>query len=72
MAEPTFDVVSEVNLPEVANAVSQARKEVAQRFDTVGVGDANGVRRDDWHVTRPSLLWQKLVGEQIAGLQLLR
>ncbi len=30
---PSFDIVSEVNLQEVDNAVNQARKEVATRFD---------------------------------------
>ncbi len=33
MGDPSFDVVSEVNLPEVANAVAQAQKEIGQRFD---------------------------------------
>jgi hypothetical protein len=36
MGDPSFDVVSEVNLPEVANAVAQARKEIGQRFDLKG------------------------------------
>ncbi len=36
MSEPSFDVVSQVNLPEVANAVAQAHKEIAQRFDLKG------------------------------------
>ncbi len=36
MAEPSFDVVSEVALPEVANAVAQAQKELANRFDLKG------------------------------------
>ena len=30
---PSFDVVSEVDLQEVRNAVDQASREVAQRFD---------------------------------------
>jgi uncharacterized protein YajQ (UPF0234 family) len=34
--ENTFDVVSEVNLPEVQNAVQQAGKEIATRFDFRG------------------------------------
>jgi len=34
---PSFDVVSEVNIQEVDNAVSQARKEIATRFDFKGV-----------------------------------
>lgn len=36
MADPSFDVVSEVNLAEVSNAVAQAQKEIAQRFDLKG------------------------------------
>jgi uncharacterized protein YajQ (UPF0234 family) len=42
---PTFDVVSEVDLQEVRNAVDQARREVSTRFDfkdtgsTVELGD---------------------------------
>lgn len=40
MADPSFDVVSEVNLPEVVNAVQQARKEVAQRYDLKGTAAA--------------------------------
>lgn len=44
-AVPTFDVVSEINLQEVRNAVDQARREVSTRFDfkktgsTVELGD---------------------------------
>ena len=40
MPEPSFDVVSEVNLPEVANAVQQAQKELAQRYDLKGTAAA--------------------------------
>ncbi|HEX7464066.1 MAG TPA: DUF520 family protein, partial [Actinomycetota bacterium] len=29
----SFDIVSQVSMPEVANAVDQARREIAQRFD---------------------------------------
>jgi len=37
MAETfSFDIVSEVNLQEVDNAVNQARKEIAQRYDFKG------------------------------------
>lgn len=32
----TFDIVSEVDLQEVDNAVNQARKEIAQRYDFKG------------------------------------
>jgi uncharacterized protein YajQ (UPF0234 family) len=33
---PSFDIVSEINLHEVANAVDQANREVGQRFDFKG------------------------------------
>ena len=33
MPDNTFDVVSEVEMPEVANAIQQATKELIQRFD---------------------------------------
>jgi uncharacterized protein YajQ (UPF0234 family) len=35
---PSFDVVSEVDMAEVANAVDQARRELVQRFDFKGTG----------------------------------
>jgi len=35
---PSFDIVSEVNLHEVTNAVDQASREVDQRFDFKGTG----------------------------------
>ena len=35
---PSFDVVSEVNLHEVANAVDQSNREVSTRFDFKGSG----------------------------------
>ena len=49
MADPTFDVVSEVNLPEVANAVAQAQKEIAQRYDLKG--SAAGIEQKDKELT---------------------
>jgi hypothetical protein len=33
---PSFDIVSEVNLHELTNAVDQASREVSQRFDFKG------------------------------------
>ena len=38
MAEPSFDVVSKVDRQEVDNALNQAAKEIAQRFDFKGTG----------------------------------
>jgi uncharacterized protein YajQ (UPF0234 family) len=36
MADPSFDIVSEVNWMEVSNALQQAQKEIASRFDFKG------------------------------------
>jgi cyclic-di-GMP-binding protein len=36
--ESSFDVVSQVDLQEVRNAVDQARREISQRFDFKGTG----------------------------------
>jgi uncharacterized protein YajQ (UPF0234 family) len=33
MPENTFDIVSKIELPEVSNAIQQARKELEQRYD---------------------------------------
>ncbi|WP_077490555.1 YajQ family cyclic di-GMP-binding protein [Sinomonas mesophila] len=38
MADSTFDVVSKVDKQEVANALNQSQKEIAQRYDFKGVG----------------------------------
>ncbi len=38
MADPSFDIVSKVDRQEVDNAVNQAAKEVATRFDFRGTG----------------------------------
>ena len=43
---PSFDVVSEVDLQEVHNAVDQANRELATRFDFRGV-DASYLRIED-------------------------
>lgn len=42
---PSFDVVSEVDLQEVDNAVNQARKEIVQRYDFKG--SETEVERDE-------------------------
>jgi uncharacterized protein YajQ (UPF0234 family) len=49
MADSTFDVVSEVSLPEVANAVAQAQKETGQRYDLKG--SAAGIEQKDKELT---------------------
>lgn len=44
---PSFDVVSEVNEPELRNAVDQAKREIGNRFDLKGTSanlDLNGLK----------------------------
>lgn len=38
MADPSFDVVSKVDIQEVDNALNQAAKEIANRYDFRGTG----------------------------------
>ena len=41
----SFDIVSQVSMPEVANAVDQTRREIAQRFDFKDTGTS--ISQDD-------------------------
>lgn len=41
----SFDIVSQVSMPEVSNAVDQARREIAQRFDFKDTGTS--ITQDD-------------------------
>ena len=45
MPDPSFDVVSEVDVQELRNAVQQAQREIATRFDFKGTGTS--VELDD-------------------------
>jgi uncharacterized protein YajQ (UPF0234 family) len=45
--DPSFDIVSEVDLQEVNNAVQQASKEVITRFDFKGTGTSISLVRPD-------------------------
>jgi len=49
MADPSFDVVSEVDLAEVGNALAQAQKEIQQRFDLKGT--AAGIEHKEKELT---------------------
>ena len=44
---PTFDVVSEIDMQEVRNAVDQARREVGTRFDFKDTGSSLDLREGD-------------------------
>ena len=47
----SFDVVSEVNLQEVSNAVNQARKEISQRYDFKGSKTSLDLENDTIKIT---------------------
>lgn len=47
MADSSFDVVSKVDKQEVANALTQAQKEIVQRYDFKGVGASIEFSGDD-------------------------
>ena len=47
----SFDIVSEVNLQEVDNALNQARKEISQRYDFKGIHTAIDFSEKDKTIT---------------------
>lgn len=73
MAEPlSFDVTSKVDLQEVDNAVNQARKEVAQRYDFKGSKAAIEFNRGEGTLTlvadddfKMRSLWEVLEGRLV-------
>ena len=44
--DATFDIVSEVNMQEVDNAVNQAQKEISQRYDFKGSKTEINIQKD--------------------------
>ncbi len=48
---PSFDVVSELNMQEVDNAVNQARKEILTRYDFKGARAEITLDKDGIHLT---------------------
>ena len=73
MANPaSFDITSGVDLQEVDNAVNQARKEVAQRYDFKGSRAAIDLNRDENTMTltaddefKMNALWEILQGRMV-------
>jgi cyclic-di-GMP-binding protein len=68
----SFDITSGVDLQEVDNAVNQARKEVAQRYDFKGSRAAIDFNRTDNNITltaddefKMSALWEILQGRLV-------
>jgi len=51
---PSFDIVSEVDMPEVNNALDQARREVGTRFDFKGVDATFDIKDKELTLTADS------------------
>ena len=70
--QPSFDITSGVDLQEVDNAVNQAKKEVAQRYDFKGSRAAIDLNRTDNTITltaddefKINALWEILQGRMV-------
>ncbi|HEV7888245.1 MAG TPA: DUF520 family protein, partial [Acidimicrobiales bacterium] len=72
---PTFDVVSEVDMQEVRNAVDQAAREIATRFDFKDTGSSLDLSGDELHLASATedrlravvqVLEEKLVKRQVS------
>ena len=72
---PTFDVVSEVDLQEVRNAVDQAAREIGTRFDFKGTDSSIELKGEEIHLTSSSperlkavvqVLEEKIVKRQVS------
>jgi cyclic-di-GMP-binding protein len=72
---PTFDVTSEIDMQEVRNAVDQASREVATRFDFKNTGASVELNKDDIELKAPTedrlraltqVLEEKLVRRQVS------
>ena len=53
-ADPSFDIVSEINLQEMDNAIGQATKEVITRYDFKGTKAAVDLEKDSIELTGDS------------------
>lgn len=49
--DATFDIVSEVNMAEVTNAVNQTEREITQRYDFKGVMSEIALEKDSVKIT---------------------
>jgi cyclic-di-GMP-binding protein len=64
---PSFDIVSEVNSMEIENAVNQARKELANRFDFKGSKAEIGLEKDAITLTAEDKFKVKALEEMVIG-----
>jgi uncharacterized protein YajQ (UPF0234 family) len=64
---PSFDIVSEVNMMEVKNAVEQARKELATRFDFKGSKAEIALEKNDINLSAEDQFKLKALAEIMLG-----
>ena len=64
---PSFDIVSEVNSMEIENAVNQAKKELAQRFDFKGSNAEITLEKNEIKLTAPDAFKIQALEEMVIG-----
>ena len=64
---PSFDIVSEVNSMEVENAVNQAKKELANRFDFKGSHAAIALEKNEIQLSAEDQFKIKALAEIVIG-----
>jgi hypothetical protein len=67
MAESSFDIVSEVDLQEVKNAVAQAMKEIVNRYDLKGTGSGVELRGEELLLTSSDEFKLRAVRDVLEG-----
>ena len=64
---PSFDIVSQVNSMEIENAVNQARKELANRFDFKGSKTEIVLEKNEIKLSAPDAFKIKALEEMVIG-----
>ena len=64
---PSFDIVSQVNSMEIENAVNQAKKELANRFDFKGVNAEIVLEKNEIKLSAPDQFKIKSLEEMVLG-----
>jgi hypothetical protein len=64
---PSFDIVSQVNSMEIENAVNQAKKELANRFDFKGSNAEIALEKNEIKLSAPDAFKIKALEEIVIG-----
>ena len=64
---PSFDIVSEVNSMEIENAINQAKKELAQRFDFKGTNAEITLEKNEIKLKAPDAFKITALEEMVVG-----